>query len=35
MSFKVINNKLLKNCNKIWNKISNLMEIEIDSEPVY
>ena len=35
MSFKVIDNKLLKNYNKIWEKISNLMKIEFDSEPVY
>ena len=30
MSFKVSNNKLLKKCNKIWEKISNLMNIEFD-----
>ena len=35
MSFKVSNNKLLKKNNKIWEKISNLMNIEFDSEPVY
>ena len=35
MSFKVSDNKLLKKCNKIWEKISNLMNIEFDSEPVY
>ena len=35
MSFKVGDNKLLKKHNKIWEKISNLMNIEIDSEPVY
>ena len=35
MSFKVGDNKLLKNYNKIWQKISNLMNIEFDSEPVY
>ena len=35
MSFKVINNKLLKNYSKIWEKISSLMKIEFDSEPVY
>ena len=35
MSFKVDNNKLLKKYNKIWGKISNLMNIEFDSEPVY
>ena len=33
MSFKVSDNKLLKKYNKIWKKISNLMNIEFDSEP--
>ena len=35
MSFKVGDNKLLKKYNTIWEKISNLMNIEFDSEPVY
>ena len=35
MSFKVIDNKLLKKYKKIWGKISNLMNIKFDSEPVY
>ena len=35
VSFKVIDNKLLKKYNKIWEKISNLMNIEFDSQPVY
>ena len=35
ISFKVGNNKLLKKYNKIWGKISNLMNIEFGSEPVY
>ena len=35
MSFKVNDNKLLKKYTKIWRKISNLMNIEFDSEPVY
>ena len=35
MSFKAIDNKLLKNYNKICEKISNLMIIKFDSEPVY
>ena len=35
MSFKVNDNKLLKKYNKIWEKISNLLNIEFDSEPVY
>ena len=34
MSFKVGDNKLLKKCHKIW-EISNLMNIEFDSDPVY
>ena len=35
MSFKVSDNKLLKKNNKIWEQISNLMNIEFDSEPVH
>ena len=35
MSFKVGDNKLLKKYGKIWGKISNLMNIEFDSEPFY
>ena len=35
MSFKVSDNKLLKKYSKIWEKISNLMNIELDSDPVY
>ena len=35
MSFKVSDNKLLKKYNKIWAKISNLMDIKFDSQPVY
>ena len=35
VSFKVGDNKLLKKYNKIWEKISNPMNIEFDSEPVY
>ena len=35
MSFKVNDNKLLKKYNKIWEKISNLLNIEFDREPVY
>ena len=34
MSFKVINKKPLKECTKIWEKVSNLMNITFDSEPV-
>ena len=32
---KVSDNKLLKAYNNIWEKVSNLMNIEFDSEPVY
>ena len=35
MFFKINDNKLLKKYNKIWQKISNLMIIKFDSEPVY
>ena len=35
MSFKVGDNKLLKKYNKMWEKVSNLMNIEFDSESVY
>ena len=35
MSFKGIDNKLLKEYTKIWEKVSNLMNIKFDSEPVY
>ena len=35
ISFKVSDNKLFKKYNKIWKKISNLMNIKFDSQPVY
>ena len=35
MSFQVSDNKQLKKCTKIWEKVANLMNIEFDSEPVY
>ena len=35
MSFQVTDNKLLKKYTKIWEKVSSLMNIEFDSEPVY
>ena len=35
MSLKVSDNKLLKKHTKIWEKISNLMNIKFDSEPVH
>ena len=34
-SNKTMSLKLLRKYNKIWGKISNLMNIELDSEPVY
>ena len=33
--FKVIDNKLLKKYTKIWEKVSSLINIEFNSEPVY
>ena len=35
MFFKFINEKLLKSYTKIWERLSNLMNIEFDSEPIY
>ena len=35
MPFKVDDSKLLKKYNRIWEIISNLLNIEFDSEPVY
>ena len=35
MSFKVKDNKLLKKYKEVWEKVSNLLNIEFDSEPVY
>ena len=35
MPFKVSDNKLLKKYNKMWEKISNLLDIKFDSQPVY
>ena len=35
MFFKVNDNKSLKKYNKIWQKISNLMNIKFDGEPIY
>ena len=35
MSFKVNANRLLRKYTKIWEKISILMNIEFDREPVY
>ena len=35
MSLKINDKKLLKNYNKIWEKIERLMIIEFESEPTY
>ena len=35
MSFRVNNKQLLKNYNKIWGKVENLMKIDFESKPVY
>ena len=35
MSFRVNNKQLLKNYNKIWEKIEKLMKINFESKPVY
>ena len=35
MSFKVNDEKLLKKYTKTWKRVSNLMKIEFDSDPVY
>ena len=35
MSFKVVNNNLLKEYAKIWERINSLIGKEFDSEPVY
>ena len=35
MSFNVFDNKLLKEYTKIWEKVSNSVNIKFDSEPVY
>ena len=35
MPFKVIDNKLLKKSNKVWEIVINLMKIKFNSEPFY
>ena len=35
ISFNVSDNKLLKKYNKIWKKISDLLDMKFDSEPIY
>ena len=35
MSFRVKDNQLLKNCDRIWGKVERLMKIDFESRPVY
>ena len=35
MSFKISDNRLLKNYTKIWERVNNLLSTEFDSEPIY
>ena len=35
MSFKVIDNKLLKKYTQIWERVSNLVNMKFDSEALY
>ena len=35
MSFKSNNKQLLKNYNKIWEKVEKLMKIDFKSKPIY
>ena len=35
MSFRVTDKQLLKNYNKIWEKVEQLMKIDFESKPVY
>ena len=35
MSFRVNNKQILKNYNKIWEKIEKLMKIHFQSKPLY
>ena len=35
MSFKANNEQLLKNYNKIWEKVEKLLKIDFESKPVY
>ena len=35
MSLKVINKKLFKKYNKIWERVNNLINIKLDSKPFY
>ena len=35
MSFRVNNKQLLKNYNKIWEKVEKLLMIDFETKPVY
>ena len=35
MSFRVNKNQLVKNYNKIWERVEKLMKINFESKPVY
>ena len=35
MSFKVNDKRLLKNYNRIWEKVESLLNIDFESKPVY
>ena len=35
MSFRVNNKQILKNYNKVWEKIEKLMEIYFERKPIY
>ena len=35
MSFRVNIKQLLKNCNKIWEKVEKLLNIDFESKPIY
>ena len=35
LSFRVYGKQLLKNYNKIWEKVEKLMRIDFESKPVY
>ena len=35
MSYRVSNKQLLKNYNKIWEKVEKLLRIDFESKPVY
>ena len=35
MSFRVMHKQLLKNYNRIWEKVEKLMKIDFESKPVY